>query len=40
MQDEDILRTEIESTVPLSVTLAERVGALRRWARGRAVPAT
>ncbi len=36
---QEILRAEIESAVPLSVTLAERVDTLRRWARGRAVPA-
>jgi len=36
---QETLRAEIESAVPLSVTLAERVDALRRWARGRAVPA-
>ena len=34
-----ILGTEIEAAVPLSVTLSERVQALREWARGRAVPA-
>jgi SpoVK/Ycf46/Vps4 family AAA+-type ATPase len=37
--DQEILSTEIRSAVPLSVTLAERVETLRRWACGRAVPA-
>ena len=37
--DQQTLLAELESAVPLSVTLAERVEALRRWARGRAVPA-
>jgi SpoVK/Ycf46/Vps4 family AAA+-type ATPase len=37
--DQDTLMAEIEAAVPLSVTAAERVEALRRWARGRAVPA-
>jgi len=36
--DQQTLLAEIESAVPLSVTPAERVEALRRWARGRAVP--
>ncbi|HWS58198.1 MAG TPA: AAA family ATPase, partial [Actinotalea sp.] len=30
---------EIRATSPLSVVLAERIGALRRWADGRTVPA-
>ena len=38
--DQQTLLAEIDSAVPLSVTLAERVEALRSWARGRAVPAT
>jgi len=37
--DHETLAAEIESAVPLSVTLAERVDTLRLWARGRAVPA-
>ncbi|MGB5528068.1 MAG: AAA family ATPase [Gemmatimonadota bacterium] len=37
--DHETLAAEIESAVPLSVTLAERVETLRLWARGRAVPA-
>lgn len=35
----DSLRACIEGSPPLSVTAAERVGALRRWAVGRCVPA-
>src|SRR6266540_2781100 len=31
---------EIKATKPLSVTRAEEVGALREWAKGRAVPAS
>jgi len=34
-----ILLSEIDAAVPLSVTMAEKVDALRRWAQGRAVPA-
>jgi len=37
--DHETLVAEIETAVPLSVTLAERVETLRLWARGRAVPA-
>ncbi|MCL7960001.1 MAG: AAA family ATPase [marine benthic group bacterium] len=37
--DHETLVAEIESAVPLSVTLAERVETLRLWAKGRAVPA-
>ncbi len=37
--NQETLLAEIETAVPLSVTLSERVGALRRWADGRAVPA-
>mgnify|MGYP007016204408 CR=1 FL=1 len=37
--DQAILQEELAAAVPLSVTLAERVQALRAWARGRAVPA-
>ncbi|AJD49209.1 ATPase AAA [Isoalcanivorax pacificus W11-5] len=33
------LRTEMTSTVPLSVTMAEQLAALRAWCHGRAVPA-
>jgi hypothetical protein len=33
------LVTEIRATVPLSVTMAENVAALRAWASGRTVPA-
>jgi len=33
------LRAEVGGTVPLSVPMSERVGALRRWAHGRTVPA-
>lgn len=37
--DSDTVRSEIERAVPLSVTMAERITALREWARGRTVPA-
>jgi hypothetical protein len=37
--DTDTLMAEIQAAVPLSVTLAESVAALREWARGRAVAA-
>jgi SpoVK/Ycf46/Vps4 family AAA+-type ATPase len=37
--DGEILRAEIDRAVPLSVMLAERIDALREWARGRTVPA-
>ena len=37
--DHETLVAEIESAVPMSITLAERVETLRLWARGRAVPA-
>jgi SpoVK/Ycf46/Vps4 family AAA+-type ATPase len=33
------LLTEIRATVPLAVTMAERIEALRAWADGRTVPA-
>ncbi|MGD2067740.1 MAG: AAA family ATPase [Gemmatimonadota bacterium] len=36
---QETLEEEIARTRPLSVTMAERVGALREWARGRTVPA-
>ena len=32
------VRAEIEETRPLSVVMAERIGALREWAAGRTVP--
>jgi hypothetical protein len=35
----EILLSEIRQTIPLSVTRAEDVAALRRWAIGRARPA-
>lgn len=37
--DTEALRSAIESTVPLSVTMAEDFSALRSWARERCVPA-
>ncbi|MFM7275555.1 MAG: AAA family ATPase, partial [Gammaproteobacteria bacterium] len=37
--DQSHLEAEIRSTVPLAVTMAERVSALRAWASGRTVPA-
>jgi AAA+ superfamily predicted ATPase len=37
--DSAVLLEEIRTAVPLSVTMAERVQALRAWARDRAVPA-
>ncbi len=37
--DAEILRRELESTRPLSVTMAERIDALRAWAADRAVSA-
>ncbi len=38
LSTEDLER-EVRGTVPLSVTMAEKVGALRAWAKGRTVPA-
>ena len=38
--DTGVLQREIEEAIPLSVTMSERVGALREWAHGRAVPAS
>jgi hypothetical protein len=38
LSQEDLLR-EVRRSVPLSVTMAERVGRLRQWAEGRAVRA-
>ena len=38
--DTDTLRAEIGRAVPLSVTMAERIAALREWARARTVPAS
>lgn len=35
----EILLQEIRETCPLSVTMAERIDELRRWAHGRTVPA-
>ena len=35
----EALEREIERTVPLAVTMAEKVGALRAWAQSRTVPA-
>ncbi|HSC87478.1 MAG TPA: AAA family ATPase, partial [Polyangiaceae bacterium] len=35
----EILLDEARLTRPLSVTMAEKIGALRAWARGRAIPA-
>lgn len=37
--DTPLLMTEIRATRPLSVLMAEQVGALREWARERTVPA-
>jgi len=37
--DTEILLTEIDTAVPLSRTMAERVRELREWAKGRTVPA-
>lgn len=37
--DTDLLMEEIRNTRPLSVLMAEQVGALREWARERTVPA-
>lgn len=37
--DTALLERTIESSPPLSITMAERVAALREWARGRCVPA-
>ena len=37
--DTNTLRSAIEGTVPLSVTMSEKVAALRTWARERCVPA-
>ncbi|KAF1719518.1 AAA family ATPase [Pseudoxanthomonas wuyuanensis] len=37
--DTDLLMQEIRNTRPLSVLMAEQVGALRQWARERTVPA-
>jgi hypothetical protein len=36
----DTLRAEIDRAVPLSVTMAEGIAALREWARERTVPAS
>ena len=37
--DQTLLLSEVTSTNPLSVTMAEKVSAIREWAQGRAVPA-
>ena len=37
--DSEAIAAEIARTVPLSVTMAEKVAGLREWARGRTVPA-
>ncbi len=37
--DQSLLREELRNTRPLSVLMAEKVGALRAWARERTVPA-
>ena len=37
--DTSLVLSEIRSTRPLSVVMAERVGALRAWAEGRTVAA-
>ncbi len=37
--DNALLMDELARTRPLSVTMAERIGALRAWAQGRTVPA-
>ena len=39
MLDTELLMDEIRNTRPLSVLMAEQVGALREWARERTVPA-
>jgi AAA+ superfamily predicted ATPase len=37
--DTGAISTEIQATRPLSVTMGEKIGAMRRWAEGRAVRA-
>ena len=37
--DASHLAAEVRATVPLSVTMAENIEALRAWAEGRTVPA-
>ncbi len=37
--DQELLISEVAATNPLSVTMAEKVTAIREWAQGRAVPA-
>ena len=37
--DTEILLAELAGTVPLSVTMSERIAALRDWASNRAVAA-
>ncbi|MGC3575660.1 ATPase, partial [Pseudomonas aeruginosa] len=37
--DQDLLLSELARTSPLSVLMAEKLAALRTWAKRRAVPA-
>ena len=37
--DTDLILAAVEQSVPLSVTMAEKIDALRRWAQNRCVPA-
>ena len=37
--EQDALRMELQGTVPLARTMAERIASMRAWARERAVPA-
>ncbi|MGC3520025.1 hypothetical protein ACPTJI_35320, partial [Pseudomonas aeruginosa] len=37
--DQELLLRELSRTSPLSVLMAEKLAALRTWAKGRAVPA-
>lgn len=37
--DTDAVAAEIAATKPLSVTMREKIAAMRRWAEGRAVRA-
>ena len=38
-ESQDVLEAEIDGTRPLSVTMSEKITALREWARERAVRA-
>ncbi|QQR91634.1 MAG: AAA family ATPase [Myxococcales bacterium] len=38
--DTELIHSEIKSTQPLSVTMSEKISALRNWAKGRAAPAS